>query len=106
MNKKIIKTKILPKLTSDHKPIQLLLEDEEDLGPLPFHFSPLWIEREGFIDTVKEAWAKSISGSSKFCLGAKTQGHKVCSEGLDKETSPQSNQHKKRSSAHFGELAS
>ena len=55
MNKKIIKTKILPKLTSDHKPIQLLIEDEEDLGPLPFRFSPLWVEREGFTNTVKEA---------------------------------------------------
>eukprot|EP00253_Pinus_taeda_P027436 PITA_27436 len=41
MNNKIINTKILPKLTSDHKPIQLLLEDEEDLGPLPFRFSSL-----------------------------------------------------------------
>lgn len=66
MNKKIIKTKILPKLTSDHKPIQLLLEDEENLVPLPFRFNPLWIEREGFIDIVKEAWAKPISGSSSF----------------------------------------
>eukprot|EP00253_Pinus_taeda_P013604 PITA_13604 len=51
INKKIIITKILPKLTSDHKPIQLLLEEEEDLGPIPFRFSPLWIEREGFLDT-------------------------------------------------------
>eukprot|EP00253_Pinus_taeda_P024028 PITA_24028 len=60
MDKKII---ILPQLTSDHKPIQLLLEDEEDIGPLPFRFIPLWIEREGFIDTVKEAWATSFSRS-------------------------------------------
>eukprot|EP00253_Pinus_taeda_P019656 PITA_19656 len=53
MNKKIIITKILPKLASDHKPIQLLLEDEEDLGPIPFRFSPLWIEREGFLEMIK-----------------------------------------------------
>eukprot|EP00253_Pinus_taeda_P008759 PITA_08759 len=51
MNKKIITTRILPKLSSDHKPIQLCLEDEEDLGPIPFCFSPQWIEREGFLDT-------------------------------------------------------
>eukprot|EP00253_Pinus_taeda_P016420 PITA_16420 len=50
MNNKIINTKFLPKLTSDHKPMQLLLEDEEDLGPLPFRFSPLWIERDGFME--------------------------------------------------------
>ena len=66
MNNKIITTKILPKLTSDHKPIQLLLEEEEDLGPIPFRFSPLWIEREGFLDTVKKAWSKPISGSTSY----------------------------------------
>lgn len=63
MNNTILNTKILPKLTSEHKPIQLLLEDEEDLGPLPFHFNPLRIERESFMETVKESWAKLISGS-------------------------------------------
>eukprot|EP00253_Pinus_taeda_P036265 PITA_36265 len=66
MNKKIIITKNFPKLTSDHKPIQLLLEDEEDMGPIPFRFSPLWIEREGFLETVKAAWAKSFFGSSSY----------------------------------------
>jgi len=39
---KIISTKILPKLTLDHKPILLLIEEEEKLGPIPFQFSPLW----------------------------------------------------------------
>eukprot|EP00253_Pinus_taeda_P020290 PITA_20290 len=66
MNKKIITTKILPKLTSDHKLVQLILEDEEYLGPIPFRFSPLWTERDGFIDIVKTAWAKSFSGSSSY----------------------------------------
>eukprot|EP00253_Pinus_taeda_P026917 PITA_26917 len=66
MNKKIITTKILPKLSFDHKPIQLCLEDEEDLGPIPFRFSPQWIEREGFFDTVKSAWASSITSSPSF----------------------------------------
>lgn len=76
MDKKIIKTKILPKLTSDHKPIQLLLDEEEDLGPLPFRFSPLWIEREGFYETVKEAWAKSFSGSPSFVWEQKLKATK------------------------------
>eukprot|EP00253_Pinus_taeda_P008362 PITA_08362 len=76
MNKKIIITKILPKLTSDHKPIQLLLEEEEDLGPIPFRFSPLWIEREGFLDTVKEAWSKPINGSTSYVWEQKLKATK------------------------------
>ena len=44
----IISTKILPKLTSDHHPISLMFEEEEDIGTIMFRFSPLWIERDGF----------------------------------------------------------
>lgn len=40
--KKIISTKILPKLTLDHKLILPLFEEEEKLGPIAFWFSPLW----------------------------------------------------------------
>eukprot|EP00253_Pinus_taeda_P009869 PITA_09869 len=76
MNKKIITTKILPKLTSDHKPIQLILEDEEDLGPIPFRFSTLWTERDGFIDIVKTSWAKSFTGSSSYVWEQKLKATK------------------------------
>ena len=37
----LISSKILPNLTSNHHPISLLLEEEEDLGLIPFRFSPL-----------------------------------------------------------------
>ena len=50
--KSIISSKILPKLMSNHPPISLLFEKEEELGPIPFRFSPLWIERDGFMDIV------------------------------------------------------
>jgi len=76
MNKKIITTKLLPKLASDHKPIQLLLEVEEDLGPIPFRFSPLWIEKEGFEETVKEAWDESFSGSPSYVWEQKLKATK------------------------------
>jgi len=76
MDKKIIITKILPKLTSYHKPIQLLLEEEEDLGPIPFRFSPQWNEREGFLDTVKEAWSKPINGSTSYVWEQKLKATK------------------------------
>ena len=36
LEKTLISSKIIPKLTSNHKPIILLLEEEENLGPLPF----------------------------------------------------------------------
>ena len=32
----VLSSSILPKLTSDHHPIALLLEREENIGPLPF----------------------------------------------------------------------
>eukprot|EP00253_Pinus_taeda_P034761 PITA_34761 len=76
MHKKIIITKILPKLTSDHKLVQLILEEEEDLGPIPFRFSSLWIEREGFIDTMKTTWAKPVTGSSSYVWEQKLKATK------------------------------
>ena len=53
-NNFIISSKILPKTSSDQHAISLLLKNEEDYGPIPFRFSPLWIERDGFLDTVKK----------------------------------------------------
>ena len=50
--KNIISSKILPKLSSDHNPVSLLLEKDEELGPILFKFSPLWIDRAGFFDVV------------------------------------------------------
>lgn len=77
MNKKIISTRILPKLSSDHKPIQLCLEDEEEAGPLPFRFSPQWIERDGFWSTVKDTWNTPISGSASFVWEQKLKLTKI-----------------------------
>jgi len=88
LNKRIIKTKIFPKLSSDHKPIQLLLEDEENLGPLPFRFNPLWIEREGFIDIVKEEWAKPISRSSSFVWEKKLKATKYALKDWIRKPAP------------------
>ena len=65
-SKWMISTKILPKLASDHHPITLQFEIEEELGPIPFRFSPLWIEREGFMDIVFQVWSKFVVGSPSF----------------------------------------
>jgi len=88
MTKKIITTKILPKLTSDHKPVQLSLEDEEELGPIPFRFSPLWLEREGFFDTVKAAWSEPFSGSPSYVWEQKLKATKHALKEWIKKPAP------------------
>ena len=62
----IVSSKILPKLSSDHHPIALVFEKEDQLGPIPFYFCPLWIERDGFMDIVKQAWIQLVHGSPSY----------------------------------------
>ena len=76
MDNRIVFSKILPKLTSDHKPILLCLKEEEDLGPLPFRFSPLWAGKEGFFETVQTAWRIEVSGSPSFVWEQKMKNTK------------------------------
>eukprot|EP00253_Pinus_taeda_P001699 PITA_01699 len=85
MDRRIIFSKILPKLTSDHKPILLCLKEEEDLGPLPFRFSPLYAEREGFFETVQTAWQKEVTGSPSFMWEQKLKKCKLAEIQFDLE---------------------
>ena len=73
----LVSTKILPKLTSDHHPISLLFEREEELGLIPFRFSPLWINRVGFTDVVSQAWSHYIVGSPSFVWEKKLKNTKI-----------------------------
>jgi hypothetical protein len=66
LEKRIISSKILPKLSSDHKPILLQLEEEENMGPIPFHYIPLWTEKEFFLETVNSAWSTLVIGSPNY----------------------------------------
>ena len=59
-------SKILPHYTSYHHPILLELALDQDLGPIPFRFSPLWIQHEGFMQVVSESWGRYIRGSPSF----------------------------------------
>lgn len=36
------------------------------LGPIPFRFSPLWLQQEGFHEVVSEAWNQQVLGSPFF----------------------------------------
>ena len=62
----LISTKIFPKVTFDHHPISLLLEEEENIGPIPFRLSPLSIEMDGFWETVTQFWPQFVEGSPRF----------------------------------------
>ena len=65
-SKWMISSKILPKLASDHHPISLQFEIEEELDPIPFRFCPLWIECEGFMNIVFQVWSNFVVGSPSF----------------------------------------
>ena len=75
--KTIISSKILPKLTSDHHPISLQFEKEEELGPIPFRFIPLWIERSGFMDIVSQALSIYVASSPNFFFEHKLKNTKL-----------------------------
>ena len=62
----LISSKILPKISFDHHPISLILKEEEYYGPIPFRFSPLWIEHDGFMDIVNEVWSQYMDGYPSF----------------------------------------
>ena len=64
-------SKILPHCTSDHKPILLDLSLAPNLGPIPFRFSPLWIQREDFLQVVSDSWATPIKASPSFIWESK-----------------------------------
>jgi len=64
-------SKILPHCTSNHKPILLEFALDQDLGPIPFRFSPLWIHHEDFLHVVSDSWKSQIKGSSSFIWEAK-----------------------------------
>ena len=43
-----------------------MFEEQEDLGPIPFRFSPLWIERDSFWEIIAQEWAQYVEGSPSF----------------------------------------
>ena len=67
----------MPKLLSDHHPISLIFEKEDELGPIPFRFSPLWTERDGFMDIVGQAWSQYVDDSPSFISEQKLKRTKL-----------------------------
>ena len=73
----VLTSTIFPKVTSDHHPIGLRLEKEENLGPIPFRFSPLWVEREGFDELISHVWSQFIDGSPSYVWEQKMKLTKI-----------------------------
>ena len=55
----------------------LQIEEEEDIGPIPFRFSPLWKDQDGFMSTVTMAWDPLVVGSSNFVWERKLKNTKA-----------------------------
>ena len=53
----------------------LQLEDEEDLGPIPFWFNPLWIGKDGFYEYYIQGVGSSSLWIAELCVGEETQKH-------------------------------
>jgi ribonuclease HI/exonuclease III len=68
---------ILPCSVSDHKPIKLEFLAQQNLGPIPFRFSPLWVKEPDFMKKVKESWREPVKGSPFFIWEEKLRRVKV-----------------------------
>ena len=62
---------VLSSTTSDHKPIFLSLTLSEKLGPIPFHFNPLWLQDSKALEIIQEAWNTKILGSASYIWESK-----------------------------------
>jgi hypothetical protein len=72
-----LSTTILPHSVSDHKPILLEISQDRNLGPIPFRFSPAWLQYEGFQDLVAKIWNEKVRGSPFFVWEEKHRRLKV-----------------------------
>jgi hypothetical protein len=66
-------TKVLPHYISDHKPLALSLRPSAALGPIPFKFSPLWLEQGDFLILVHHSWKDPVTGSPSYVWEEKIQ---------------------------------
>ena len=73
----VLTSTIFPKVTTDHHPIGLCLEKEENLGPILFRFNPIWVEREGFGELISHVWSQFIVGSPSYVWEQKLKLTKI-----------------------------
>jgi exonuclease III len=57
---------ILPHSVSNHKPIRLEIKYDQVRGPIPFRFSPNWIQDKDFLSLVSKMWTSAVKGSTFY----------------------------------------
>jgi exonuclease III len=63
-----IESCIIPSALSDHKPISLSFSIPQNLGPIPFHFNPLWLDSP-IVLLCSSGLVHSCSWLSELCMG-------------------------------------
>jgi len=61
-----ISSHIIPWGLSNHHPISLSFEKEENLGPIPFRFNPLWMDSLDLFPLLSRVWNQWVYGSHVF----------------------------------------
>jgi hypothetical protein len=56
----------LPWAGSDHRPIRLAFEAQQNWGPIPFKLNPLWLDRPELIQSISKIWNQWITGSPNY----------------------------------------
>jgi exonuclease III len=79
-----LSSSILPHSVSDHKPIMLDISHDKNLGPIPFRFSPAWLQDESFQDLVTKTWNETVRGSAFFVWEEKLRRLKVALKSWEK----------------------
>ena len=77
---------VLPKLTSDHFPIQLFGGDRPSRGPMLFRFENMWLKEEGFHNLIADWWTSFVyQGSRSYVVMEKLKALKAKLKTWNKE---------------------
>jgi hypothetical protein len=61
-----ILSQIVPWGISYHHPISLSFDKEENMGPIPFKFNPIWMESPYFLPLISSIWSIWVDGTPVY----------------------------------------
>jgi hypothetical protein len=80
------------------------LEEEENLGSIPFRFSPLWIGKEGFLETVLTVSSTPVTGSPSFLWEKKLKAMKHALKAWIKNPNNTTSSHRRETDKQLSNL--